>query len=366
MRHRLIATAAVAVLLAACTAEPDTPPQVDAPPAADGPTEEPDGPEDADDDVAPEEEVGADLEPPPDPPSADDELPEVPDAPGAFELSPDEVYPNAKALAADIAQVVTTYDRGQPLSDAIAALGFSASDATALAEQAAPLHRDDRWSRGRVLYPQLGGVTETDISVMVVTEQMLGEPDGVRTETRTLDVRLTIAGGVWTFVELADAGGSPPQEVGEIPEPAQRVLDDDRIDLPDSARWDILDGHTDPTLLTVLARAADHASFGVVTLRNGHPENVFGTQRRSDHTRGQAIDIHLVEGTEVIDDRAEGSATFRFVEWLYDQPEVKQIGSPWALDGFGGRSFTDIVHQDHIHVAIDNPRWGQGAVDTRR
>lgn len=35
-----------------------------------------------------------------------------------------------------------------------------------------------------------------------------------------------------------------------------------------------------------------------------------------------------------------------------DQPEVSQIGAPWALDGYGGRSFTDVVHQDHLHVGV--------------
>jgi hypothetical protein len=42
------------------------------------------------------------------------------------------------------------------------------------------------------------------------------------------------------------------------------------------------------------------------------------------------------------------------VQWLYDHPDVLQVGSPWDLDEeTSSRSFTDEVHQDHIHLAVD-------------
>lgn len=353
-RASLVALVAAGVLLG-CAADADDPTQ-----GGLDPVDQQDEPVDGGEEPA--DPPPGDTDPPPDPPSDEDSelasdetadaIPDAPDPPAAYELSADEVYPNAKALAAAIAQAITTYDRDQTLVDAVADLDLPAADAEALVEQAAALHHEDRWSRGRVVYPQLGGATTTDISVMVVTEQTLGGPDGVHTETRTLDVRLTDNAGYWEFTELADAGGSDPQPETDSTELAQRVLDHDRIELPDSARWDILSGHTDPTMLELMARAADEFSFGVVTLHTGHPTNVFGTDRPSDHTRGFAVDIYGVEGTDVIDDRADDATTLRFVQWLYEQPEVKQIGSPWALDGFGGRSFTDIVHQDHLHVAV--------------
>ena len=31
---------------------------------------------------------------------------------------------------------------------------------------------------------------------------------------------------------------------------------------------------------------------------------------------------------------------------------VSEVGSPWALDGYGGRSFTDDVHLDHVHIGV--------------
>jgi hypothetical protein len=64
------------------------------------------------------------------------------------------------------------------------------------------------------------------------------------------------------------------------------------------------------------------------------------------------VDIHRIADRLVIEDRGEGSATDRAVGWLYDDAARPIVGSPWALDAYGGRSFTDAVHQDHLHVAV--------------
>ena len=165
-------------------------------------------------------------------------------------------------------------------------------------------------------------------------------------------MRLQLEDGEWVFDQLASVGGEAP---GSVPPPgpeARSVLEDPRIELPDSARWDILAEEVSPTLLRLMARAADQAPYGVVVLSTGHPHEIFGTDRQSDHTRGQAVDIYRVGDAGVIDDRHDGSTTHDLTRWFYDQPEVARIGSPWALDGFGGRSFTDVVHEDHLHVAV--------------
>ena len=86
----------------------------------------------------------------------------------------------------------------------------------------------------------------------------------------------------------------------------------------------------------------------VVVLASGHPRDVFETGRTSSHTRGQAVDIHLLGDEYVVDGRrTEDGLTYETTRWLYDHPDVSNLGSPWALDGFGGRSFTDVVHADH-------------------
>jgi hypothetical protein len=269
---------------------------------------------------------------------------------GAEPVSPNETHPNAKRLASQIAMALTNYTAEETVADIAARLeALGSPNAT---ELATTFHFPGSWSQGRVLYPQLGGLGEEAASVMVVTEQMVGAPEGVRVFIRTLDVRLALDHGAWRFSGLASSGGTTVSSPGPIPQIALTVLNDPRIEMPDSARWDILSGAISPDLLAVMARLAERTPYGVTTLSQGHPFEVFGTDRQSDHTRGRAVDIYRLDQTLVIDDRAEGSFTHQIVKWLYDQPEIRQIGSPWRLEGPRGRSFTDRLHQDHLHVAV--------------
>ena len=47
----------------------------------------------------------------------------------------------------------------------------------------------------------------------------------------------------------------------------------------------------------------------------------------------------------------------QIVTWAYERPEVREVGSPWALDGPGGRSFTNEVHHDHLHIGVFSSSW---------
>lgn len=264
-----------------------------------------------------------------------------------------EVHRAVKEAAARVALALTTYDTGTDVGRIAARVVDGAKEREQLVGAAAALHHDDRWSRGRIVYPQMGGLTEDAASVMVVIEQTTaGAGSPVRVETRTLDLRLSRGEGGWRFDRLASDGGSPEPRPPDLPPEASAVLDDPRIDLPDSARWDIHRGRVSETLLAVMADLADQTPYGVVTLAAGHPRNVFGTDRRSSHTRGHAVDIHVLGDERVVDGRAgDDTRTREVVEWLYEDPRVTNVGSPWSLDDYGGRSFTDPVHQDHLHVS---------------
>lgn len=268
---------------------------------------------------------------------------------GAEPLSPNETHPNAKRLASQVALAVTTYSAGETTGQIAARLDFAGAAAQQLA---ATFHVPGAWSQGRIIYPQLGGLGTGAASVMVVVEQLVGTQEGIQVFIRTLDVRLALAGGVWRFSDLASIGGTLITDPAAPSPQALAVLNDPRIEMPDSARWDILSGAISPDLLSVMSRLAQRTPFGVVTLSQGHPFEVFGTDRQSDHTRGRAVDIYRLGDTLVIDGRAEGSMIHQTVQWLYDQPEIRQIGSPWALDAVGGKSFTDRLHQDHLHIAV--------------
>lgn len=267
-----------------------------------------------------------------------------------------EVHRAIKEMAAEVALALTTYDAGTDAGRIAGRVVDGTTRRNQLVRAAAVLHHDDRWSRGRIVYPQMGGLSDDAASVMVVIEQTTaGAGVPVRVETRTLDVRLSRDEGTWRFDRLASDGGPPEPRPGDLSPAASAVLDDPRIDLPDSARWDIHRGQVSPTLLAVMADLADQTPYGVVTLAAGHPRNVFGTDRRSSHTRGHAVDIHVLGDERVVDGRtSDDTRTREVVQWLYDDPRVTNVGSPWSLDGYGGRSFTDPVHQDHLHVSAPN------------
>lgn len=277
-----------------------------------------------------------------------------------WRAGPHEVLPQAKELAARVAEAVTTYEVGDA-ADVVVGVTTDPSRRDATRLVAEPLLDADRWSRGRVRYAQLGGLHDDRASVMVVVERRSAAPGAaVETDTRTLDVRLLRVDGHWRFDALASVGGEPVPRPDDLDPASAAVLDDDRIELSDSTRWDVHAGVVEPTLLEVMADIAEQTPYTVVTITNGHPRRVFGTTRESDHTRGLAVDIALIAGTPVVASREHGSPAHVLTRWLWEHPDVRQIGSPWALDGYGGRSFTDLVHQDHLHVAV---RPGRSAED---
>lgn len=281
---------------------------------------------------------------------------QTPEEAPAFEakyvVPPSEVEPEQKQLAVDIAYELTTYDETADHAQRLRALD-GGSDPTSLIEASEPLIHDGSWSRGEVIYPQMGGLTDERASVMVVTRQTVGQGSTVTSSlVRTIDIRLEVGPSGWEFDHLSSAGGtidgSDDLTVGH------EVAADPRIEMPDSARLDILANLVSPTLLEVMAELADVTPYGVVVLASGHPHNVFETERLSHHTIGQAVDIYRIGDSPVIEDRAPDSETRAIVQWLYDHPDVLQVGSPWDLDGpVSRRSFTNTVHQDHIHVAVD-------------
>jgi hypothetical protein len=337
------------LLVAACGGEPSE----SGPPSTGTTGEEGDSPEpeQEDDSGMAEESEPQETDPDEDTDSGPEPAPEVAEP---YEPLPGEMRPNAKRLAARVVEGLTNYEAGDHPNEIVAAVadGPLAED---LVRDASVLFHEDAWSRGEIVYPQLGGMLDDETSVMVVVDQVVGLPDGtVLEESRTMDVRLDLHQGEWALSELASAGGEPVERPDDLPAEAQAVLDDERIELPDSAVWDIHRGEVDRQLLVLMARMADQTPYGVVVLDTGHPWEIFGTDRQSKHSMGKAVDIHRLDEDDpwVIEDRQEGSATHEFVRWIYEQPELSEVGSPWALDGFGGRSFSDPLHQDHLHVGV--------------
>ncbi|WP_420437235.1 hypothetical protein [Candidatus Poriferisocius sp.] len=273
-----------------------------------------------------------------------------------FELSPNEVQADAKRLGAEVAYQITNYGPDSSVIELTAGMTADPARADALAREAATVHNPGMWSRGTIEYAQLGGHLDDRISIMVVVHQELGgegTADAERAETRTMDVRLVRgASGAWEFEELASAGGQPVARPADLSPLAASVVDDSRIDLPDTAVWDIYSGYTDQALLEAMLDIAERTPYSVIVLKTGHPHNVFGTDRLSNHTVGRAVDIHEVDSELVIDSHDVTSSIYALAEWLVSRDDVREFGSPWLFDDAVAHSFTNEVHHDHLHVGV--------------
>ena len=282
-----------------------------------------------------------------------------------FEPIAGETHPNAKRVAGRFVQSLLTYDAAaKPRSLLRNALRDvdDEFDVGGVRKRVQRLFVAGAQSRGAIVYPQLGGLSVgsgTDrASVMVVAAQHL-TGKVTATATRTLDVRLVRRGEVWRVEDLPDVGGAPVDKPAKgLPEVARKVLQEPRIELPDSARWDIIAGDIDERLLRTMLDLAGVAPYAVTTLKSGHPKNVFGTDTVSGHTLGRGVDIWRIAGQPVV---LQGSSTtsdaHRFTTSALKEFDVPELGSPWDLDGppepgTTKPSFTDAVHADHIHVAF--------------
>ena len=287
--------------------------------------------------------------------------------PSPFEPLASDAFPNAKKIAGRFAEALTTYDLTAKPARVVrsaarqAHRSFNPNKAERVAK---PLFLGGAESRGEVVYAQLGGLALGSgidrACVMVVTRQHLLTDNGdSSTVTRTLDIRLINTDDRWRIEDLADAGPQPVvKPAAGLPEVARKVLDDTRIELPDTARWDILKGTTDERLLAAMLDMAAIAPYSVAVLQTGHPKNVFGTDLISAHTLGRGVDIWRVAGRPVVlQQPGKKSDAYTFTKSLLKDLKVPELGSPWDLDGppEPGQfkpSFTDAVHADHIHVAF--------------
>lgn len=313
--------------------------------------------------------------PTPPPPTLAPSAPSLPPTP---ELAPYESWvpsaseplPALKRTAADFVQALTVRGRGEGLQDTVAraaalsGLGFDPAAALAVA---GPLGEGEV-STGEIVYAQFGGLSPDgrgaqQSSVMVLVRQRLLAAGGAQAEVvRAVDVRLAVQDGRWRVVQLSDAGGEPVDRPADLDPLSVAVLDNPALFLPDTARWDVHARRPSQELLTALVGTAGLVPVAVTVLHTGHPENVFGTDRVSPHRLGRAVDLWQVGGAAVVDQPATSGPAHDLLKALFADPTVSSLGSPDGSDQDGPpvqgrptRSFTNLTHRDHLHVAVATP-----------
>lgn len=267
-----------------------------------------------------------------------------------YEPPAEELYVNGKRLAGRIAQQLATFPPGASIRELTRGVPAAGERRAELDRTVAPLLDSTRRSAGEILNVQLSGVTSTTFGAMVVVRQHLENAAGIRElVVRVMDVRLRRTNGPWSLGSIASVGGTSLPRPANVSPAAARVLDHPNIQLPDTARWDIYRGGIDDKLLLALADAADRWPIAVTVLRTGHPRNVWATNRASAHASGYAADVYAVDGRLVVRQQQSGSGAERLVA-AFVAGGAWQVGSPWVIGPAKKRSFTDRVHQDHVHL----------------
>ncbi|NGN70358.1 hypothetical protein G5C51_41560 [Streptomyces sp. A7024] len=196
---------------------------------------------------------------------------------------------------------------------------------------------------------QYGGLQGGRASVLVAYRQWVRRPNGtIKAGGSAFDVRLEEGPGGWEVTALHPARpGRAKREPGDL---AQRVLAHDRIHLPPAAAADVRAGTLRPYPMRVLLALADDYEIDVSIVHTGHPRNVFGTTRLSDHTRMRAFDVWAVNGRRVIDAGTPGRLIDGFLRRAV-AAGAYNVGGPRQLSG--GSYFSDRVHRDHLHIAFN-------------
>ena len=206
-----------------------------------------------------------------------------------------------------------------------------------------------RGARGvvEVIDAQYGGILSDTASVLVPCRVYSISDSRVVTGGTTVDVRLTKTRGTWRVTATHPA--QPGRATTQLSSAAQQVLSNERIVLPPASAADIRSGQVHESVLAAMLELAKTYRIGISVIRSGHPINVFGTDRPSDHPRGRAFDTWQIDGRPVVSPstpRALVTAYMRATESVGSY----NVGGPYQLSGTA--YFSDRTHHDHIHAGF--------------
>lgn len=153
-----------------------------------------------------------------------------------------------------------------------------------------------------------------------------------------VDEVLTVAAG---YAEPAPSGTVTSADVSAL-------LDNPRLSLSPQARQDLLDGVIDARVIDFLAWVVERHEIAVSVLKTGHSLYVAGTDRISNHSRGQAVDIFAVDG-DVVSSSSEAARNLvvEATDLVGGRPD--ETGQPRSDLTDRPGVFTDADHTDHLH-----------------
>lgn len=272
--------------------------------------------------------------------------------PPLWQPGPGELQPDVKRRAVELVAALGGWPTGGQGAGAararVAALGLP----PALADRAGPLAPAAPEASLEVIDAQYGGLLADSASVLVVCRQWRRQADGSVAEGgTTVDVRLSRAEPRWTVTDLRP--GDPGPAVASPAPAVARVLAEPRIELPPEAAADLRSGNVHDSVLEAMLRLAGPYTLSVSVVRTGHPVDVFGTTRPSDHPLGRAFDVWRIDGRAVVDPATPRQLVESFMRDAAAAGSYN-VGGPVAIAGAGNQFFTDDTHHDHVHVGFNS------------
>ncbi|WP_406509914.1 hypothetical protein [Streptomyces sp. NBC_00212] len=267
---------------------------------------------------------------------------------------PGEIEPAAKLAAVELVEALGTWPAGQGSGQAAAgraaALGISTSSASQLAAQAGSLMPSGDAAVVRVIDAQYGGILSDTASVLVVCDQPTLTGTTVRSGGTTVDVRLSRGSAGWRVTALHPATPGPAKALDPA---AREVLGQSRIELPPASAADIRSGAVHDSVLRAMLQLAGAYRLSVSVVRSGHPLDVFGTDRPSDHPLGRAFDVWRIDGHPVVDPATSRTLITAFMRAAAAAGSYN-VGGPVQLAGgdTANQFFSDDTHHDHVHVGF--------------
>jgi len=196
-----------------------------------------------------------------------------------------------------------------------------------------------------VIDAQCGGILSSTASVLVPCRVYTLANGKLTTGGTTVDVRLSRSGRTWRVTAMHPAQPGAPAKT--LTNAARQVLANDRIPLPPASAADIRSGRIHDTVLGAMLDLAKTYRIGISVIRSGHPLDVFGTTRPSDHPQGRAFDTWQINDRAVVDPTTPRALITAYMRAAASTGSYN-VGGPYQLSG--STYFSDNTHHDHVHA----------------
>jgi hypothetical protein len=199
-----------------------------------------------------------------------------------------------------------------------------------------------------VIDAQYGGILSSSASVLVPCRVYSIRENRVISGGTTVDVRLSKSSqGTWRVTATHPA--QPGAPVATLSPAARKVLANEQILLPPASAADIRSGQVHDSVLNAMIELAKTYRIGVSVIRSGHPLDVFGTDRPSDHPRGRAFDTWQINGHAVVSPSTSRALITSYMH-AAESAGSYNVGGPYQLSGTA--YFSDATHHDHVHAGF--------------